>query len=246
MKTGIRTLVCAALLLGVACGAERKNSRGDILPEFEEYRLEAAADGYEVELSYQRIENSEASEALAIIDAANYDHTFEEYATSPRDVELSAQLLLEDYAGEEHGDGLCYRYVMEQVAMLVRDEQVLCYETFVELYTGGAHGGHSLHYECYDIASGQAYDFAYLAEGDWGAAVRELIYQRMMEVCDGVALLDDADEVYIPRSVKLTDRGIVLVYQPYEVAFYDAGIISVELSDEELAAVGAPLLWVAE
>ena len=42
----------------------------------------------------------------------------------------------------------------------------------------------------------------------------------------------------------LTESGVVFIYQPYEVAPYSEGIISVEISDEELAEVEAPLLWV--
>jgi hypothetical protein len=41
----------------------------------------------------------------------------------------------------------------------------------------------------------------------------------------------------------LSDEGVVLVYQPYEVASYSEGIISVEITDEELEQMAVPLLW---
>jgi hypothetical protein len=99
-------------------------------------------------------------------------------------------------------------------------------------------------YDCYDLATGGLYDFSYLTDGEWAEAVQTLIYDRLNEACDDVIFVASPKSVYIPRSVKITESGLLLVYQPYEVASFDAGIISVEISDEELLYCGAPLVWV--
>ena len=38
----------------------------------------------------------------------------------------------------------------------------------------------------------------------------------------------------MPESVLITDTGLLLVYQPYELAPYSYGMVTVELTDEEL------------
>mgnify|MGYP003450229049 FL=1 len=44
----------------------------------------------------------------------------------------------------------------------------------------------------------------------------------------------------------ITESGLMLVYQPYDIAPYSEGILSVELSDEAIAATGAPLVWIKD
>ena len=126
---------------------------------------------------------------------------------------------------------------------MTRDDRVVCYETYLEKYSGGVHGGCSLLYECFDLMSGALYDFSYLFEDAWSDAVRELVYNKLKEEY-GVLLIESAEELPVTRSVLITDTGLLFVYNPYAVACFAAGILSVEFSDEEIAATGAPLLWV--
>ena len=46
------------------------------------------------------------------------------------------------------------------------------------------------------------------------------------------------------RSVLITEEGVAFVYQTYDVASYVDGIITLEFTDAEIAATGAPLVWV--
>ena len=249
MRKSIEITVCLMLFLVAACSSERRNSNGDLLPTFEEYTVSSVEDGScSVNIRYQRIANTDSSDVLKRIDAMNYAHTFDEFALYPADVEESVRLLVAEYAtncadGEEC-DCLGCSYSLDQQVFLGRNDSVLCYETCVEIYSGGAHGGDALLYDCYDLATGGLYDFSYLTDGEWAAAVQALIYDRLNEVCDDVLFVASPESVYIPRSVKITENGLLLVYQPYEVASFDAGIISVELTDEELLYCGAPLVWV--
>jgi hypothetical protein len=46
-----------------------------------------------------------------------------------------------------------------------------------------------------------------------------------------------------PSSYELTERGVVFIYFPYEIAPYVEGNIRVELTDAELRNLGAPIRW---
>ena len=222
-------------------------------PLFEEYRLELDEERYEVSIRYQHITNTDKSEAFAAIELANYLKTFESTAVEPMDIDASARAVAEEYAeeAEEYGvDGeeaqeLRCSYHLDQVAFTVRDERILCYETNIEVYAGGPHGGSSMWYECYDLSTGQAFDFAYLYEGEWADGFKALVYDRLGGLVENL-FVESPAELPISESVLITESGLVIVYQPYAVACYADGILSVEVSDDELAQIGVPLLWLED
>ena len=238
-------LLFAITISMVACSW---SDGGVVKPKFEEYVLSTDDVGAcEVIIRYQQIKNAKDSEALASIDMQNYQNTFDTYALDVMDVEASAKELADVYSGKGYGyddeelEG--YYYHLDQRAFMTRDDRVVCYETYLEKYSGGVHGGCSLLYECFDLVSGALYDFSYLFEDAWSDAVRELVYNKLKEEY-GVLLIESAEELPVTRSVLITDTGLLFVYNPYAVACFAAGILSVEFSDEEIAATGAPLLWV--
>lgn len=232
-------VVLALALFAVAC------SKGDgvVKPEFSEYIF--ATDETkccEVSIKYQRIANADASAALASIDEQNYQNTFGNYSLDVMDVEASASTMAADYQSMCDDCDVAYYYYLDQRAFMTRDDKVVCYETYIESYTGGAHGGNIMLYECFDLASGAIYDFDYLFEDVWGEAMRKLVYDKLVATY-GVLLIEGVEELPMSTSLLITDTGILFVYQPYEVACFAAGILSVEVSDEEMVEVGAPILW---
>ena len=232
-------VVLALALFAVAC------SKGDgvVMPEFSEY-IFATDDTKccEVSIKYQRIANADASAALASIDEQNYQNTFGNYSLDVMDVEVSASTMAADYQSMCDDCDVAYYYYLDQRAFMTRDDKVVCYETYIESYTGGAHGGNIMLYECFDLASGAIYDFDYLFEDVWGEAMRKLVYDKLVATY-GVLLIEGVEELPMSTSLLITDTGILFVYQPYEVACFAAGILSVEVSDEEMVEVGAPILW---
>lgn len=237
------------LLLAVAVVACR-SERGDVpLPEYEDLKISESGNRFSVDILYKRIKNCEKSDALSAIESTNYAVTFDEYAVEPADVLGSAQLLIDEYAAAAHEYaeyGGEYYYTLVQDVSFSRDNSVVCYESFVEILSGGAHGALSLMYDCYDMASGQMYDLSYLFDGEWAQALRTLIYDRL-NLLDGVLLvIGSADEVPVTHSIMITDEGLLFAYQPSEVAHTTAGVLTVELTDADIAATGAPLVWVME
>lgn len=242
MKQILLSAIVATVLLFVAC--DRCSNR---IPEFQEYTLEDSVPGkYSVAIRYQHLIGSRECDILERIEMVNYLHFFEESATEPADIEASMQDISKTFARDILDCDYCvdcYLYI-DQETFTAREGSVLCYETHVDVYAGGAHGGQSLWYECYSLETGQPYDFGYLSEGAWAEAFNELLYNRLLasEANDGL-LINSYKELPPADSVLITDKGLTFVYQPYSIASFAQGILSVEISDDELAATGVPMLW---
>ena len=230
--------VCA-----VACGEWGKSA----LPKFKTFEYERYEDGrYSVTISYESISNTSANRAYAIIDSMNYHTTFGEYALDTPDLNRSAELMVDDtLTSMEYYNVDCMQCEMHlyQVASLVRNDSVVCYDTVMETNFGGIYPIVSHTYECYDLATGNAYDFSYLAEGEWSDALYTLLYDKLTTEYEGDVLLSSPEHAHLPHAIYLTDTGIAFQYQPYEIATADMGSISIELSDEELTAAGVPIVW---
>jgi hypothetical protein len=240
-------IVALSLMTMASCSSDEKSQSEK--PQFEPFELSVESDECLVNIRYQRISNIEDNPVFADIEAQNYAHSFDGYTVEPMDVATSAQLLLDEYS-ELGADNMAFAgaacsYSLDQVAHLTRGDEILCYETFVQAYTGGAHSMLSLWYDCFDLSTGRLYDFAYLFEDEWSSAIRERIYNGLVEL-DLALIIDGAEAVPETKSVLITQGGVTFVYQPYEVAAISDGIVAVTLNDEDIAATGAPLVWVDE
>lgn len=239
-----------AVVMLAACGGERKNKERPLLPEFEELTFAEQREGcYDVKISYQHIKNCEASPAFELIERRNIELTLP-YVEALEGVDVSFEERVEGYM-EEFRKMFDSEYMtscslnLRHAAFFARNNTVLCYERDLYTYLGGAHGMNMLHYTCYDVATGQHYDFSYLNGGEWAEALSALICNRLLEnYAPNELFLGESQRLHVPDSVLITDEGLLLVYQPYEIAPYSTGIVTVELSDADIAATGAPLLWV--
>ena len=250
-KYTILTIMAVVATATIFVGCNKKNIEGALLPTFEEYSFEQCDEGVaNTVVLFQRIKNADRSEALAIIDTTNYRRTFAERAIEePATFNLDsiAKVIHSELVVEGELSGMTCRISIEQLPTLVREGRVLCFETTYSIYLGGAHGYGTLNYDCYDIATGSLYDFNYLGEDVWGDAVRTLVYDRIVELWeDCVYDYISPDSLHIPESVRITEDGILLVYQADEIAPHVCGIISIGLSDDELAEMGVPLVWVKD
>ena len=245
------TLFLVALSATIFVGCTKKNSDGAPIPTFEEFVFEEKVEGNAyVYIQYQRIQNADDSEALASIDTMNYRRTFAERIEEPItviDLEGVAKAICEEVFADGSLSGQECESRIEQQPIIAREGRILCFETSYYSFMGGAHGYESLIYDCYDITSGSLYDFAYLVEDAWGEAVQHLIYNKARaDYAEQLFPNVGAADIYIPESVLITETGLLLVYQPYEIGPYSSGIITVELTDEAIAATGAPLVWIKD
>lgn len=237
-------ILAIAAVCAVAC--TDKESKSDI-PEFKTFEYEYIDEGrFNITISYERIANSADNAALAIIDSMNYNTTFGEFAFEKQDLQRSCEIFkdaavasMQEY---NFGDMECELHLY-QVASLVRDNSVICYDTVIETDFGGVYPLVNHTYECYDVASGSAYDFGYLNEGEWYDALVEVIYNKLDEAYGEQFFINSPAHLYLPEIAYLTDGGIVFQYQTYEIGDAELGSIAVEVTDAELEAVGAPLVW---
>ena len=237
-------ILALATVCAVACAEEAPKST---LPEFETFVYENYEEGnYAITISYERIKNTSTKRAYAIIDSINYHTTFGEYALESRNLQQTAERVAAETIksmGYYNTDDMVGEMHLYQVASLLRNNTVICYDTVLETNFGGIYPIVSNTYECYDIASGNAYDFSYLADGEWVDALQSAIYAKLVDTYGDDLMLPSAAAVFIPSTIYLTDTGLAFQYQPYEVGAPDIGNVSVEFNDAELEAVGAPIVW---
>ena len=232
-----------ALCIAACTHEEPKNP----LPEFETFEYESSKeDRYNMTISYERITNTSNNETFARIDSMNYHTTFGEFALESRDLKRSAELMAEetfDMMDEFNVYDITCEMHIYQVASLVRNNSVVCYDTVMETNIGGVYPLVAHTYECYDLASGNAYDFSYLADGEWVEALHTLLYDKLATEYSHTTLLVTPSTMHLPEVIYLTDTGIALLFQSYELGIVELDSVTVEISDEELAATGAPLVW---
>ena len=237
-------ILVAIVLFVAACNNETPKTT---LPEFETFEYEMIEENnYSITISYERIANTDANKAYALIDSMNYHTTFGEFALEEPDLQRSAEMMAKDaLVGIELYDifDLAYDMHLYQVASLVRNNTIVCYDTVMESNFGGIYPIVSHGYECYDLASGNAYDFSYLAEGEWTDALRIVLFDKMIAEHGTNITVPSAENLHISNIIYLSDTGIVFMYQSFEVGSPDMDNVFVELSDEELAATGAPIVW---
>lgn len=236
------------MLTAGACAEEQKPA-SKTLPEFKTFEYEATTDEYSITVSYEQIANTSNNEAFTLIDSMNYSNTFGEFALDDTDPQRSSELMMEDFLEDVNFIGsfgtkeLYCEMHLYQVASLVRNNSVVCYDTVLETNLGDAHPMVNHTYECYDLASGNIYDFSYLADGEWSDALGEIIYSKLKGEYGDAIKVYPATLAHLPEAIYLTDKGIALQYQPYEIGDATLGSVTVEISDEELDEVGAPIVW---
>lgn len=249
MRIFIIALV-SAMVVCVSCADSNRVGEVKPLPQFVEQQFCYTCPNIDINIVCQRIVDAESDCAWKHIDLENCARTLPHLDADTilvsSDVEPAVEAFIRSACEDAKTYNIGYVYKLNQKSLLVRNNEVLCYQTEIYSYAGGIHGSEQLIFDCYDLKSGSAYDFYYLLDMDaeWGRAMAELLSTRLMEQHADIELEISADEIYIPESVMISDTGLLFVYQPYDLASYAYGTIAVEIADEEIAATGAPLVWV--
>ncbi len=206
-------------------------------------------------ITYQTITNYKDSKILTAIEENNYKTFFGCDAPMPMNIDAAAEKINEEYAErakeleelEKYMPYFSCSYDIRQEVSLIRNNKVLCYSTTTHIYEGGAHGSIFKHGKCYDLDTGKLFDLNYLFEGEWGLSMRKLVVKKLINKSVNADCLEDfeffgeAETLPMYSSAVLHENSIELIYQPYEIAAFAFGIISIEISDEEVLSTGAPL-----
>ncbi|MDC7994839.1 DUF3298 and DUF4163 domain-containing protein [Altibacter sp. HG106] len=116
-----------------------------------------------------------------------------------------------------------------------QNDQYLSLEANVYTYTGGAHGYGSTSFLLFDKALGTSISFPEVI-ADWEAfeAYVETAFRKAYELsaADSInanGFWFEKDQFYIPKSIGFTSEGVLLIYNPYEIASYAEGAIELSL-----------------
>ena len=240
-------ILAIAAVCAVACAEETKKSN-IVTPEFKTFEYEFVEEGlFSFSVSYEQIANTAESKALALIEEQNFITTFGDFI--PEEKEL--QGTCENFKDAVYDSMQMYNFAniecdfhLYQVASLVRNDSVVCYDTVVETDFGGMFPMVIHTYECYDLASGNAYDFGYLSDGEWSETLIGVVYDKLRAEYGELFYIIKPEYLYLPSTIYLTDSGIAFFYEAaHEIVAEEFGNITVELTDAELEATGAPLVW---
>ena len=243
----MRVLWTVALSAAMLVSCADSDKGGAVLPEFSPQHFEYKDEGADIDIVCQRINDVSANPAWERIDLENCIRTLPHIAAdtivTAEDVETAVARFIEEYCGEAERYGVEHTYQLKQEVLFARQNEVVCFQTEIYTNTGGVHGSEQLIFDCYDLNSGSAYDFGYLldSEAEWGEAMSTLLQSKLVEQYPDVEFDLAVADMYMPESVLISDTGLLLVYQPYEIAPID--YVTVELTDEDISATGAPLVW---
>ena len=144
--------------------------------------------------------------------------------------------LLLEIENEEHFYSFDNDYVIEGFSLL-NDDKIFSYCFDSYSYTGGAHGSGARTYYNFDAKTAQLITEKDLFADDYEAAIIELLKQKIVEDDESINTLADLEQSdYWVDSIKpngnffISDKAIIYIFNPYEIAPYYVGQTEVSLS----------------
>lgn len=117
------------------------------------------------------------------------------------------------------------------LSRVIATPRYITYRLFADLYLGGAHGMQYEHYYTLDRATGQHFGLNELFPEEVHNKLRTIVYRNLCEtyLAEKGAIPDDMPSLSdfslpIAPSVGLDHKGIIFLYQPYEILSYSEGL----------------------
>lgn len=243
MKKYISILLIA--LVFTACEEEKEKSL-----EFEQYSLDRSFNDCDPEqgdctfisLNYPlAINDNEQAKRMNkeiekhIIEIVDYQES-----DSIETPEGMAEAFLKNY-GETASEFPEYELPWEVTVsgdMSLKSEKLISVQFNAQLFTGGAHGYSSTTFLNFDPETGKTYSNKQLFTPEFRDFV-EKEFRKEQEIPEGeninsTGMLFENDSFRLPENIGFTDKNIILYYNPYEVAAYAQGSLSMEFSYPEI------------
>lgn len=126
--------------------------------------------------------------------------------------------------------------------VLRADKNVLSLLTNSYSYQGGPHGYYAIYGEAYDVESGKALSLADVVKDQSG--FKKILKERLLEKYSEMVFLVDIDQYFddLPFGGEgelcwsIDYSGVTIYFEPYEVAPYAAGLLTVRFSFEKDSA----------
>ncbi len=132
-----------------------------------------------------------------------------------------------------------------QTDLVADTEGYASFSSTLTTYSGGAHGMSSVSYRSFDKATGRAILESDLFVDSYQDQLGDIILQALVkhfEVADTDALesegiLFSAENLELNGNCALSEEGLIYCFNPYEIAPYSVGIITVTLPWESLRPI---------
>jgi len=117
---------------------------------------------------------------------------------------------------------------------------LLCYETALYIFTGGAHGYGSISFLNIDPKIGEIIKNKdlFINEKEF-IAYAEIKFREEMEIpedkpINSTGFWFENNTFYLPESIGFTKENVILLYNQYEIASYSSGPVELEISLEKV------------
>ncbi len=117
--------------------------------------------------------------------------------------------------------------------------RVVVWENKQESYAcGAAHGNQSAAFINFCMLDGRILEYTDLFKENYVDRLTKLVRNKLKE--SNYQLLLPIREIKLPDEFAITSKGILFSYDPYEIAPYSEGIVSVEIETGELIDILSP------
>ena len=212
-----------------------------LYPTFKKVSVKANAQGMaNADIEYIRISNASGSSQLTKIDNMNRKSVLTDDVLAIGDQaavkKLAAELI------DCYYDGMWELPYIEtrQEVTVVRGGKYVVYLTNYIGYYGGATASCGSTAECYNLHTGTKVNLDYLATGAWRSPLKRTLWNKCKE---RVQLQCTYDEMNIPTNCVITEFGIKFLFGQGELSCNADGVVEIELSDDELKALGIDIRW---
>lgn len=117
--------------------------------------------------------------------------------------------------------------------------KILCYKTYIETYTGGAHGHYSTNYIVFDMTDGSVISASDIFNEGYKNGLSKILRNRAKTTNnwseeDLISNLNSPDEIEASDNFRISNDSITFVYNPYEIGSYATGIVTISVPFDEI------------
>ncbi len=235
--------IAALILLVSSCKKDQKQKKQDAPTAFETEEVVLDSSAVEacinkkcpdIEIRYLRVKgNLDFAQSINRNNEKEIIKVLHVGQDQPKanNVEEALAEFVDDYFKFKAIDSLTHTSYEAQIEQEIksRNSRTVVFRTSHYIYTGGAHGYGGLHFDNYDAHTGKLLDKDDLIRDRKGFTdfVEEkfrLQYQIPKEAnINATGFFFDNDEFALPENIAVTDKEVILVYNPYEAASYSEG-----------------------